>query len=376
MAHRFCFEASDRSLRDILSINEPANTKEPFGGMKILLGGDFRQVLPVINHGSATDAINASLISSPLWQYFTVFKLTINMQLQNPSLNNDEKQKIARFAKWILDIGEGRIPACDGNNDADERWIELPRELLLQPTYDNIEAITSVVYDELTRKYASVQYLAERVVICPLNHTVDEINDIMLKKVPGNSKIYFSYDSIVNSIKQPDDFPVLYPSEFLNSITLNNFPQHMLTLKIDVPVVLLHNIDQSIGLCNGTRLLIVRLGDHIIEAKIITGYHIGHQVCIPRIVVHGSSPKWPFTLARRQFPIKICYALTINKYQGQTLQKAGVYLKSPVFSHGQLYVAISRVRSQEGLIILIENDDGTAGTTTKNIVYRKILDHI
>ena len=99
MAHRFCFEALDRSLRDILSINEPAKAKEPFGGMKMLLGGDFRQVLPVINHGSAADAINASLISSPLWQYFTVFKLTTNMRLQNPSLNNDQKEKNVSICK-------------------------------------------------------------------------------------------------------------------------------------------------------------------------------------------------------------------------------------------------------------------------------------
>jgi len=91
--------------------------------MNILLGGDFRQVLPVVNHGNATDAINASLISSSLWQHFTVFKLTINMRLRNPHLNDSEKQKIAQFAKWVLDIGEGKYPAYDDNNDTDEKWI-------------------------------------------------------------------------------------------------------------------------------------------------------------------------------------------------------------------------------------------------------------
>jgi len=65
--------------------------------------------------------------------------------------------------------------------------------------------------------------------------------------------------------------------------------------------------------------------------------------------------------------------MTINKSQGQTLSKVGVYLKKPVFTHGQLYVAVSRVRNRKGLEILIENEDGTCGTTTKNIVYREIL---
>jgi len=233
-----------------------------------------------------------------------------------------------------------------------------------------------VIYHDFSTNFTCINYLAERAVICPLNTTVDVINDTMLEKVPGDSKIYLSYDSIVNSIEQPDDFPILYPPEFLNSITLNNFSQHRLALKINVPVVMLRNIDQSIGLCNGTRLLIVKLGDYVIEGKIITGSHIGEHVCIPRVILHGTSPKWPFTLARRQFPIKVCYALTINKCQGQMLQKVGIYLKGHVFSHGQLYVAVSRVTSQEGLKILIENEDGTSGTATKNIVYRKILEHL
>ena len=241
---------------------------------------------------------------------------------------------------------------------------------------NNIDAITDAIYENFAANFMCVEYLPKRAVICPQNNTVDDINDTMLDKVPGDNKIYLSYDTIVNSIEQPDDFPNLYPPEFLNSITLNNFSQHKLALKIGVPVVLLCYIDQSIGLCNGTRLLIVKLGDYIIEGKIIAGSHVGHQVCIPRIILHGISPKWPFSLARREYPMKICYALTINKCQGQTLQKVRVYLKGHVFSHSQLYVAVSGVTPQEGLKILIKNEDGTSGTVTKNIVHKKIIEHI
>jgi ATP-dependent exoDNAse (exonuclease V) alpha subunit len=65
--------------------------------------------------------------------------------------------------------------------------------------------------------------------------------------------------------------------------------------------------------------------------------------------------------------------MTINKSQGQSLSNVGVYLKQPVFTHGQLYVAISREKNRKGLKILIQNPDGSCGTKTKNIVYREIL---
>ena len=148
----------------------------------------------------------------------------------------------------------------------------------------------------------------------------------MLDKVPGCTREYLSFDTIANSSEQPSYFQMLYPPEFLNSIVLTNFPQHHLDLKLGFPVVLLRKINQSIRLCNGTRLLIERLGDHLLEGTIMTGNHVGDTVCIPRIVLNGTSPKWPFTLQRRQFRVRVCYAMTINKCQGQTLGKVGVYL--------------------------------------------------
>ena len=85
MAHKFCFEALDKSLRDIMSSSSHAQS--PFGGKVVVFGDDFRQILPVIPRGSRYDIVNASINSSYLWQYCQLLKLTKNMRLQSHASN-------------------------------------------------------------------------------------------------------------------------------------------------------------------------------------------------------------------------------------------------------------------------------------------------
>lgn len=105
----------------------------------------------------------------------------------------------------------------------------------------------------------------------------------------------------------------------------------------------------------------------------MTGTHTEDVVHIPRICLTRKNTKLPFVLERRQFVVKVCYAMVINKIQGQTLSPVGVDVRNPVFSHGQLYVAISRVTSKHGLKMLIEDADGNCTDDTHNIVYCEIL---
>ncbi|CAI0402644.1 unnamed protein product [Linum tenue] len=117
--------------------------------------------------------------------------------------------------------------------------------------------------------------------------------------------------------------------------------------------------------------MITNLGEHVIGGNIIGGSYDRTPIAIPRIVLNIIEHRWPFTLKRRQFPVRVCYQMTINKIQGQSLDIVGVYLPKPVFSHGQLYVAVSRVRSTDGLHILIDNDSEVPQSYTRNIVYHE-----
>ncbi|CAH9081769.1 unnamed protein product [Cuscuta epithymum] len=122
--------------------------------------------------------------------------------------------------------------------------------------------------------------------------------------------------------------------------------------------MLMGNIDHSSGLCNGTRLIVTKLGTHILEAQMMSVINAGKKFLIPKLSLTPSDLKLAFTFQRRQFPLILNYAMTINKSQGQSLERVGVFLRRPIFTHGQLYVAISRVTSPSGLKFVIYDDDG------------------
>ena len=156
---------------------------------------------------------------------------------------------------------------------------------------------------------------------------------------------------------------------------MSGLPPHELKLSIGDPIKLLRNMDPAQGHCNGTRYHTVSLHDHVIEAKIATGVYAGNTLFIPCIPVVPSDHIMPGTMQRRQFPVRLCFGMTANMAQGQTLSRAGIYLPSDFFTHGQLYVALSRVGSRERVRITTAKGSfpNIEGVFTDNIVFHGIL---
>jgi ATP-dependent DNA helicase PIF1 len=126
MMHRHCFEAVDRTFKDIMK-----DKSNPFGGKVVVLGGDFRQILPVIPKGTRHEIVKATINSSPLWSQCQILTLTTNMRLLSGHTGAELEER-HRFSEWILGIGEGSI----GDADEDYIKVQMPHDLLIPATGD------------------------------------------------------------------------------------------------------------------------------------------------------------------------------------------------------------------------------------------------
>jgi ATP-dependent DNA helicase PIF1 len=148
----------------------------------------------------------------------------------------------------------------------------------------------------------------QRNILAPKNNDVDEVNNAILESLFEELHTYLSVDSLPStkegaSVDARVLLDSLYPVEFLNILQFSDITNHKLELKVGVSILLLCNLNQLVGLCNGTKLIVKRLGQHVIEAEIITRNNVGKCVFIPRIIMSPSGTDWPFVLRRCQFPI-------------------------------------------------------------------------
>ncbi len=292
-------------------------------------------------------------------------------QRDNPELKDDDEW----FHDFVLQVGNGVYRGHD--------FEDLPADIIALPPCvvsksETIMDFVDEIYPDLHLHSDDSDWLCERAILAPLLEAVNSLNDQILDRFPGNDRTYYSSDAVGDDENQRGEFT----TEYLNSLECSGLPLHKLRLKVGCPAIIMRNINPKIGACNGTRVKITELRDHIIVASILTGEHKGEIIHIPRITLSPSDTDWPFTLRRRQFPLQLCFVMTFHRAQGQTFLKLGLYLPEPVFVHGQLYVGVSRVGASEDLSIYIVSrpelfhgklENHGEATFTRNIVWQELL---
>ncbi len=163
----------------------------------------------------------------------------------------------------------------------------------------------------------------------------------------------------------------LYPVEFLHTLQFSGIANHEVELKVGVPILLLCNLNQLIGLCNGTRLIVKRLGQRVIEAEIIIGNNVDECVFIPRIIMSPSRTDWPFVLRRRRF-LYSCGVCDHNQQESKSdiQQHWGIFAISDLFPWSAVCCYFTVISSAN---IKIFNGQGP-DRYMRNVVYKEVLE--
>ncbi|KAF6137726.1 hypothetical protein GIB67_007200 [Kingdonia uniflora] len=263
MQHKYCVEVVDRSLQDVLE------NGRPFGGITVVLGGDFRQILPVVPKGVREDIVSASLRRSYIWGHVQVLSLSQNMRLIDNSSEN------VAFPHTLLEIGSNP-----------KETVELPAAFNKCANLDELICSVYPHLEEVTT--ASTTYLTERMILSARNEDVNIINIQAMAKIQGQEIVYLAADKL--SEADADD--------------------------------------------------------------------------------RTTTDDLPFSMTRRQFPLRLALSMTINKSQGQSVKFVGIDLTTSVFSHDQLYLAFSGCTSPKRITVLLPPD---TANTTMNAVYPDVL---
>jgi hypothetical protein len=392
---------------------------DQFKNMVVICMGDYRQIAPVVIHGQMPDIINASPISSDLWNEFTIRTFSINMRLQgihhshhhcnddqqrrrangdeydydddeglmgsssctadnNPNVDHDsvllrsDRQTSAadqlRYAQMLLEIGEGgncNYTQCDYLDDNPHDGSTILRLPLIQAETDMKQALQFMYptgFDPFSMHKSSI--------LAGTNDTGDLWNQEVQALNPATAREYLSAD-IFDEIDDPNGWiSEMMTTEALNSFTRNGCPPHKLLLKVDDICIILRNINKRDGLTNNTRVRILHLDTFNIRVQTLdTVPPKCHVIC--RIKFNFKIPFGnTFTMTRTQFPLRLAYCMSFNKAQGQEFDRVLADIRQSPFSHGHLYVVASRIRNSKSIRMFCEESQIIEGFPfTTNVVY-------
>lgn len=323
------------------------NCALPFGGKPFLGLGDFRQVAPIVTNASKSEVIEASLKSWHLWSHFKILRL--HQAMRNAS--------DPEYSSWVDEIGDGVIIGDEIKLD------------LIPETPDIQHALNYLYPDELLKDYKTLE---GRAFLSPLNVSVDEFNQTVLNRIADSSTCYRSIDGLKESEgAQRNLMPTSDLSVFLALLRDPGVPPAKLELKPGAVCRIVRNLNPADGLVKNSRVVVIRTARRYVEVKLLARMDESRSFLLPRINFEFKPDFAPWTVLRRQIPLRLAYAATFNSCQGLTLDRCIIDLRTPVFSHGQLYTSLTRVRQREHLRVLYHEENEER--VTANVVFPELL---
>nr|GEV30128.1 DNA helicase [Tanacetum cinerariifolium] len=273
MNDRRCFEVLDRTLRDLMSAPEIV-----FGGKMIILG---------------------------------VYMLRENMRLLRSDLSDEQRKRSEVFAKWLLDVGNGEIGDNDQQDDEETSEVTVSQEYCIDAGKEGLSKLINFIYDDATLKAPTTSTLQEKAIVCPKNDTTDEVNAKILSSMKGVMKTYLSRDEAIPLGKQTSETGMLYPMEYLNTLTVPGFSPPELQLKVGTSIMMLLNVNLSGGLCNDTWMIVTSLMSLVrMSETTIAALKVGQENSILEAKVYR---KWMSKTIPDMKPIGFCCILIDRK---------------------------------------------------------------
>ncbi|UYV71951.1 hypothetical protein LAZ67_9001304 [Cordylochernes scorpioides] len=195
----YCFRINGQ----IYHRSEIMQNEKPLGGKTIVFGGDFRQTVPVVPHGTQAEIVDSSIKFHPLWKKFNILKLDNNIRSIDPE-----------FSAWLLKLGNGEL-----TNDLglDSDTFEIPSEMVC-----NGDLVKEIYGDKLLP--SDFEQYTDKAILCPRNVDVDDINNRVLDILEGDSITYFSSDSIDDATPEDNEsYPPKRLKNFLGSVKVENY---------------------------------------------------------------------------------------------------------------------------------------------------------
>eukprot|EP00049_Salpingoeca_infusionum_P011083 m.190935 g.190935 ORF g.190935 m.190935 type:complete len:1322 (+) comp14831_c1_seq2:1857-5822(+) len=371
MLHREYVEFIDQQLRLLDGLNPGL----AFGGIPVVMCGDFRQTSPVVPRGGPQDVIDASPIMA------TCFRAGLVELLQ---LTQSQRQADdIEFAHFLNNLGDRTLP-----NDDEMRESLLHGSRAVTPRYTDVvkvpdrvkgvHSMAQLVEHTFGDAISTGQFDGRCAILAPTNDAVDRINGFVLDRLPGNLialKAHHTFDDQQAGINE-------YPPEVMDKVNVPKAPPAVLKCKVGATVMFVRNVDFAQGMVNGQKGRldgVFREGNMSYKLR-VTLLHDGVEgrtVSVPRIdfKIDGTGG---IEFTRKQFPIRLAFATTIHKSQGQTMSKVGLFFVDQHQHHGATYVAFSRVRKCEDIALYVSthykrHTSESCSLFVNNTVYTDLL---